>query len=249
LKEGITVNLNFFAEKHGKNSRDQHFSTISNFVNAGSLEKRLTSSADIINAIQKHQHIANERRLKLKKEPIKLWITEMPINFGRTSEQMHRKIENIRSLYNLQIKISNEETCRDNSENLIYPNLDDFDSDSDVDSIDRNDAYLEDQNLSKRFKLFTSIFTDLSELIEVKSVYKISKNRTRDTVNSIDLEEEDAILISRLNGLKNKRQKIDIAIEANKAAQKPNTNNQRQISVIPLFCDMMRVKTKQGIYL
>jgi hypothetical protein len=55
--------LNFFAEKHGKNQRDQHFSNISNFLEKESLFKRLVCTQDIVIAVIKHQHLANEERI------------------------------------------------------------------------------------------------------------------------------------------------------------------------------------------
>lgn len=56
----IQVNLNYFAEKHGKNSRDAHFSCISKFVQAASLRERLTCSDDIVDAIEEGQRRANQ---------------------------------------------------------------------------------------------------------------------------------------------------------------------------------------------
>jgi hypothetical protein len=52
--------LNFFAEKHGKNNRDTHFSNISKFIKDESLVKQLSSSQDIVNAISKRQQISNQ---------------------------------------------------------------------------------------------------------------------------------------------------------------------------------------------
>ena len=43
LNKGIDVQVNFFAEKHGKNSRDQHFSVISHFIRMESFEKKITA--------------------------------------------------------------------------------------------------------------------------------------------------------------------------------------------------------------
>lgn len=54
------VNLNFFAEKHGKSCRDTHFSMVSKFIYAESLVKKLTCSADFVEAILKRQNMANE---------------------------------------------------------------------------------------------------------------------------------------------------------------------------------------------
>lgn len=58
----LKVNLNFFGDKHGKNNRDAHFSNLSRFVHAESLVKRLVSSQDIVDAIQKRQLIANQNK-------------------------------------------------------------------------------------------------------------------------------------------------------------------------------------------
>ena len=55
--------MNFFAEKHGKNQRDQHFSNISYFLEKESLVKRLVCTQDIVNAVIKHQNLTNEERI------------------------------------------------------------------------------------------------------------------------------------------------------------------------------------------
>ena len=57
--------MNFFAEKHGKNSRDTHFSQISKFIESESKLKQMTSSQDIVDAILKRQDISNRNRSKL----------------------------------------------------------------------------------------------------------------------------------------------------------------------------------------
>ncbi len=56
---GIEVSYNLFCEKHGKNSRDQHFSCVSQFVYNESMIKQLTSSRDICDAIERQQTLAN----------------------------------------------------------------------------------------------------------------------------------------------------------------------------------------------
>ena len=61
-QERVSVNWNFFVEKHGKNQRDQHFSSISNFIKMESLLKKLTCSRDIAEAINKRSFMANENR-------------------------------------------------------------------------------------------------------------------------------------------------------------------------------------------
>ena len=59
VEEKINVNLNFFAESHGKNSRDQHFSNISKFINQATYKNRLTNTNDIIRSILVGQKRAN----------------------------------------------------------------------------------------------------------------------------------------------------------------------------------------------
>ena len=55
----IHVNLNFFGEAHGKNSRDQHFSVISNFIKQAEYTNRLMNTQDVIDAVLKGQERSN----------------------------------------------------------------------------------------------------------------------------------------------------------------------------------------------
>lgn len=108
-KEKIDVTLNFFGDKHGKNLRDQHFSTISNFIKRESFVRQLTSTADIINAINKRQEISNlNRSLKGKKnmtrklKPIKTIADEFIAAESETNT--FKKIPNIRCFYQFSAK-------------------------------------------------------------------------------------------------------------------------------------------------
>lgn len=56
------MSLNFFIEKHGKNSRDSHFSCISRFIKEESLVKKIESTQDIVDAIHNRQRMANENK-------------------------------------------------------------------------------------------------------------------------------------------------------------------------------------------
>ena len=58
----INVNLNFFAESHGKNSRDQHFSCISSFLKQSQDEMKLVNTEDVLKAILNGQKRANFHR-------------------------------------------------------------------------------------------------------------------------------------------------------------------------------------------
>ena len=103
-EENITVSYNLFGEKHGKNSRDQHFSTVSSYIKQESFIKRLTSSKDICDAIVKHQQIANKiRDLKNKKKPEFDNITQayvIPHNQEYNYIFKARIVENLRCYYN-----------------------------------------------------------------------------------------------------------------------------------------------------
>jgi len=58
----FSVNLNFFVEKHRKNSRDAYFSCLSSFIKSQSLIKRLETTADVVNAIHQGQIKSNQNR-------------------------------------------------------------------------------------------------------------------------------------------------------------------------------------------
>ena len=60
------VSFNLFCEKHGKNTRDQHFSKVSYFLKQESMVKKLCTSQDICDAIEKQQEIANINNACLK---------------------------------------------------------------------------------------------------------------------------------------------------------------------------------------
>ena len=54
------MNLNYFADHHGKNARDAHFSQVSKFVKDMSLHKPLENTQDVVHAINLGQKKANE---------------------------------------------------------------------------------------------------------------------------------------------------------------------------------------------
>jgi len=59
----ILVNLNFFADKHGKNARDSHFSCLSRFIKDESLIRQLKNIPDVVEAINNRQRASNENRI------------------------------------------------------------------------------------------------------------------------------------------------------------------------------------------
>ena len=83
-----SVNLNFFAEKHGKNSRDAHFSNISKFIRIQSLKTRLTSSKDIADAIIQRQKMANENNQD-KNSRVEVHVAVLDLNEAKAIHDKH----------------------------------------------------------------------------------------------------------------------------------------------------------------
>lgn len=106
--ENINVSFNLFGEQHGKSARDQHFSRLSEFIRLESLVKKLSSSQDVVDAINKHQLIANmniQAENKTRRKSGKLLspvvITEaFVLKFKEINIQSFRKINNIKHYYN-----------------------------------------------------------------------------------------------------------------------------------------------------
>ncbi len=107
----IKVSLNFFCEKHGKNSRDQHFSVVSNFLQQESMIKKLSSSQDICDAIEKRQVLANlnnarisslqkssEPRKEFKQVQTRSFV--VPIHETSTVIHNHLRVCNLKRFYN-----------------------------------------------------------------------------------------------------------------------------------------------------
>jgi len=104
------VSLNYFCEKHGKNSRDQHFSTVSNFIEQESLVKKLCSSQDICDAIVKgqlHANLNNARisslqRTNTSREFLQTDTKAYVVPVNNNSNVIHRLlvVDNLKRYYN-----------------------------------------------------------------------------------------------------------------------------------------------------
>jgi hypothetical protein len=106
----IYVSLNYFCEKHGKNSRDQHFSEVSYFIQRESLVRRICSSQDICNAIEKQQQIANNNTKRINSkhkdkttshrviQSTKSFV--IPMGVTKFVKKKFRVIQNLTSYYN-----------------------------------------------------------------------------------------------------------------------------------------------------
>ncbi|CAF0729553.1 unnamed protein product [Brachionus calyciflorus] len=99
-QEGIKVCLKFFVEKHGKNSRDQHFLAVSNFIKQESMVKKISCSQDIVDAIHKNQDSANIKRKDLKLDPIVTYAYVVENGIEKNQVKFFRKVQNVRIYYN-----------------------------------------------------------------------------------------------------------------------------------------------------
>ena len=96
--EKIRVCYNMFVEHHGKSSRDQHFSILSMFLKQESFLRKLTSSNDIVSAINNQQQLSNKQREKLGLESI---VTIPLVHRYKNDKHTNLKIiQNLKSYYN-----------------------------------------------------------------------------------------------------------------------------------------------------
>ncbi len=108
----IKISLNFFCERHGKNERDRHFSSISYFIKRESLVRKLTSTQDICDAIMKQQDLANSFKeiiTKSKKKAILIKNLQrsntvafvIPMHSSQSVVKKRLKVIGLRRFYNL----------------------------------------------------------------------------------------------------------------------------------------------------
>lgn len=68
----MLVNLNFFGDKHGKNGRDVHFSSISRYIRNESMRRRIMNTQHIVEAIDYGTKITNNHRISIGNIEIKI---------------------------------------------------------------------------------------------------------------------------------------------------------------------------------
>jgi hypothetical protein len=80
------VNLNYFGDKHGKSSRDQHFSILTTFLKNAHITKQLKSTRDVIEALEIEQMKSNETRKDLGLEKIQTKFLGTFFNISETKQ-------------------------------------------------------------------------------------------------------------------------------------------------------------------
>ena len=193
----IEVSFNLFCEKHGKNSRDQHFSVVSNFIQQESFVEKLTSSQDICDAIEKHQLFANldnERINSLQKlttKGFKKTFTEayvIPEHSTPNYTSFTMTVESLRQYYNF---------FTDSSFHLKTYLM------SDQDISIRLDSKIASENLA----LNLNPSNDMVEPIIVQSTYlkkkiqnwKIMQRERNNKLNNSEILSDDSFNSSNIN--------------------------------------------------
>ena len=105
LKKKIKIQMNFFAENHGKNSRDQHFSVVSNYVRLESFKVKITSTQQLVDVLNRRQHESNSSRGDDGLEEIESYAFVL----RHVPEQVNsrRIIKNLKMYYNFSSYIRN----------------------------------------------------------------------------------------------------------------------------------------------
>ena len=98
-EQHININLNFFAEKHGKNSRDQHFSVISNYVRLESFKQKITCTQQLVEVLNNRQYESNTMRIAARIPAIESFAYVLPAN-PETDCLSLRTVKNLRMFYN-----------------------------------------------------------------------------------------------------------------------------------------------------
>jgi hypothetical protein len=99
-KEKIQLSFNFFAECHGKNDLDQHFSRISIFIRSVNAKLQIKSTKDIIHHVQDQQKKSNEWRVSQNKNKINLFAIEIRHGDEINKLQFGLYVVNVKNFYN-----------------------------------------------------------------------------------------------------------------------------------------------------
>lgn len=205
IVENIFVKWNFFAEKHGKNRRDQHFSAVSNYLKQESFKTKIGSTDDIVNCLNKYQERSNENRKKLNLDPI----LYQAVNFD--TEQLINNSE--KRKYDQVNKLDDETEINEQLDNII---------------LDKQNVNIKDMNIyynlqniieDNRVKIKTSLTADGSNLYDLMKNNFLAKESSFRTVGESTLLDKTK---ANIEYLKSKRLKLEMI--KNTACETQNSN-------------------------
>jgi hypothetical protein len=196
-RQGKSVSLNFFCEKHGKNNRDQHFSVVSRaFENAVQKNQSgLNSAEEVVEALNFSYIYHNDEKL----EKNQTFNTSLAIHFNPTNERgiiggTRAITGEVELYYHLKtvMEIATDEDFEDTANEIVGNHI---------------------------FRLYTSIFSDQTFLIPLDtSVSRRPTNFTLSTKTKDRIRENHITPLSHeevkstIKKLTNKRKNIDIKL-------------------------------------
>jgi hypothetical protein len=198
-QQGKSVTLNYFAEKHGKNNRDQHFSVVSRAFEYAVQKSRsgLNSAEEVVEALNSSYIYHNDEKL----DKNQTFNTSLALHFNPTDERGiaggHRAVTGDVELYYHYKTV--RETANDNDFNEVRR----------ANEIVGNDI----------FRLYTSIFSDQSILIPLETTISRETKNFILTPNTKDMIRKNIIVPQThedekksILKLENKRKNIDIKL-------------------------------------
>lgn len=221
------MNSNYLGEKHGKFSRDQHFSIISYYLRKESYKNLLANTTDIANAINSCQNQSNLFRRSQFKNDFEVFAFVFNPNVNERYIKKTRLIQNLTSFYNLQNIVIDDEYFLNST---VYSDLKDFintrflnsviDEEGSVVNFQCNQVIVEDQlNINSYLK-------QKRETIEIL-LKSATKNPSRTvSINSITQNIET----NHINPIENS------TITTNDIPTTSNHNSEINFSNQPLFC-------------
>ena len=195
--------MNYFAEKHGKNGRDAHFSNIARFIKAESLVRRLSTSQDIVDSLVNRQKMANENN----KGKFYFFDCFIKTILALTLKDLESHVK----LYALALDLETDQSIqREFPKNftLTVANL---------------ESFYNYRTLGDKFELVTSVLSYNENCKKLEVVNSETKHNTYSVVNETPCAEINVHYMT----LQSKKQRIKAALLQIKAVQ---TNEQIEMS-------------------
>lgn len=248
--EGICVNSNYLGEKHGKFSRDQHFSIISYYLRKESFKNFIANTTDIANAINSCQNQSNLFRRSQLKNDFEVFAFVFNPNPNERYTKKTRLIQNLTSFYNLQnIVIENEYFLN----STVYSDLKDFidirflnsviDEERSIVNFQCNQVIVEDElNIDSYLKQKRQTIEILLKSVTKNPSRTVSTNSTNQNTetNQINLIETSTITTTDIPTSSNQNS------EANFNSTPIFCNNNcRNCTILPTF-SVEQLKTVNG---
>jgi hypothetical protein len=224
--QGISVNSNYLGEKHGKFSRDQHFSVISFYLRKESYKNLLANTTDIANAINSCQNQSNFFRRSELKQDLEVFAFVLNPNINERYIKTTRLIQNLTSFYNLQnIKIDDEYFLN----STVYSDLKYFIDPRFLNSV------IEEERSNVNYQCRKEIVEDQ---LNIDSYLKQKRQTIEILLKSVTRTPSRTVSSNSINQHEERNQRTMIETSASINSDIPTTSNQNSIlnNNLPKFC-------------